>query len=91
MAEAVWRFPTQAGGGTPLPRDILQTCPKEEADKATTVRRRLKELYGTGQAAVLLGPYKEATLRVPGKGCQRFFVNERRETVRLTDAAGAQE
>ena len=62
--------------------ELLQTCPREAADRATIIRRALKQRIGRWQAGALLGCYREVALRVGGV-CQRFFVDSAGETMRL--------
>ena len=67
----------------PAWHQLLQPCPKEHADRATVIRKALKARLGNWQAAALFSNYREATLRVPGKGCQRFDMGCRGDVVRL--------
>ena len=70
---------------------LLQPCPREKANKATVIRKALKERLGNWQAAALLSNYREATLRLHGHGCQRFIVDCRGEAMRLVlEGAGCQ-
>jgi hypothetical protein len=63
--------------------ELLQTCPREAADRATDIRRTLKRQIGKWQAGALLSCYREAILRVASGGCQRLFVDSAGETMRL--------
>ena len=75
----------------PVWHQLLQPCPREQADKATVIRKALKERLGTWQAAALLSNYREATMRLHGQGCQRFIVDCRGEAMRFAiDGAGCQ-
>ena len=75
----------------PAWHDFLRPCPKEQADKATVIRKALKEQLGALPAAALLGNYREAVLRLPGKGSQRFIVDCRGEAMQLAlEGAGCQ-
>ena len=57
----------------PAWHDFLRPCPKEQADKATVIRKALKEQLGALPAAALLGNYRscaEATReRLPKVHC----------------------
>ena len=61
---------------------LLEPCERKQAEKATNVRRFLKELLGRWQAECLLSSYKETCLRVDGI-CSRYIVNDKGETLRL--------
>jgi hypothetical protein len=75
----------------PAWHQFLQPCPREDADKATVLRKALKARLGAWQATALLSNYREATLRLPGKGCQRFIVDCRGEAMRFTiEGSGCQ-
>ena len=75
----------------PAWHDLLRPCPKEHADKATVIRKALKEQLGALPAAALLGNYREAVLRLPGKGSQRFIVDCKGEAMKLAlEGAGCQ-
>lgn len=67
----------------PAWHDLLQPCPKERADKATVIRKALAVQLGALPAAALLSNYREAVLRLPGKGSQRFIVDCKGEAMRL--------
>ena len=64
---------------------LLQECPRANADKATKIRKGLKQALGPIEAAAVLGQYKECALRVSTGGCQRFIVNENGVTMKLAD------
>lgn len=66
---------------------LLVPCPREEAPRATVIRRALRERLGAWQAAALLNHYKETPLRCTGQGCQRFIVSRDGEVMRLVVAA----
>ena len=72
----------------PAWHQLLQACPRERADKATVIRKALKERLGNWQACALLSNYREATLRLPGQGCQRFIVDCRGEAMQLVLECG---
>ena len=61
--------------------ELLEPCPRKEADKATTIRRTLKKLLGRWQTEAILSTYKETCLRIGP--CGRYFVNMKGETLRL--------
>jgi hypothetical protein len=65
---------------------LLEPCPREEADKATTIRRTLKELLGRWQADSILSTCKEVCLRINGNP-GRYIVNTRGELLRLAGQA----
>jgi hypothetical protein len=67
----------------PAWHQLLQTCPRDQAQKATVIRRALKAQLGNWQAAALLSNYREATLRLPGRGCCRLIVDCRGAAMRL--------
>ena len=67
----------------PAWHQLLQTCPRERADKATMIKKALRARLGAWQAAALLSNYREVTLRLPGQGCQRFIVDCRGEAMRF--------
>jgi hypothetical protein len=67
----------------PAWHDMLQPCPKERADKATVIRKALAAQLGALPAAALLSNYREAVLRLRGKGSQRFIVDWKGEAMRL--------
>jgi hypothetical protein len=75
----------------PAWHDLLQPCTKEQADKATVIRKALAAELGALPAAALLSNYREAVLRLPGKGSQRFIVDCKGEARRLAfEGAGCQ-
>jgi hypothetical protein len=61
---------------------LLKPCNRDEADKATTIRRGLKKALGRWQAESVLSSYKETCLRIGGV-CARYVVNDKGETLRL--------
>ena len=65
-----------------LAHQLLEPCPKEAADKATTIRRQLKADLGRWQADAVLSLFKEVCLRHQGV-CSRYFTNAARVTVKL--------
>jgi hypothetical protein len=65
---------------------LLEPCARQEADKATTIRRTLKRLLGRWQAEAVLSTHKESCLRIGG-GCGRYIVNGQGETLRLVGHA----
>ena len=65
---------------------LLEPCAREEADKATTIRRTLKELLGRWQADSILSAYKEVCLRINGNP-GRYIVSTRGELLRLAGQA----
>jgi hypothetical protein len=67
----------------PAWHDLLQPCSKEQAEKATVIRKTLASQLGVLPAAALLSNYREAVLRLPGKGSQRFIVDCKGEARRL--------
>ena len=73
----------------PLWRTFLEECPRANADKATVIRKALKNALGPIEAAALLSQYKECALRVATGGCQRFIVNEEGVTMKLAQKAVA--
>ena len=73
-----------------LASKLLEPCPKEDADKATVIRRQLKADLGRWQAEAVLSCYVEACLRHQGK-CSRYFVDEAGATLRLIAPANAAE
>lgn len=71
--------------------DLLQPCPKEHANKATVIRKALAAQLGVLPAAALLSNYRDAVLRLPGQGSQRFIVDCKGEARRLSiERAGSQ-
>jgi hypothetical protein len=74
----------------PFWHDLLQPCPKEHAEKATVIRKALAAQLGAMPAAALLSNYREAVLRLPGKGSQRFIVDCKGEARRLSLEGGRQ-
>jgi hypothetical protein len=60
---------------------LLEPCSREEADKATVIRRTLKKTIGRWQADSVLSTYKEACLRIGA--CGRYFLNSQGQTMRL--------
>lgn len=60
---------------------LLEPCPREDADKATVIRRTLKSVLGRWQAEAILSAYKETILRIGP--CGRYFKNGKGETLRL--------
>ena len=68
---------------------LLQECPRANADKATKIRKGLKQMLGPIEAAAVLGQYKECALRVSTGGCQRFIVNDNGVTMKLADCSVA--
>ena len=60
---------------------LLVPCARENADKATTIRRTLKTLIGRWQTEAVLSAYKETCLRIGP--CGRYIVNEKGETLCL--------
>ena len=66
----------------PLAHQLLEPCPKDMADKATTIRRRLKADLGRWQADAVLSLYIEVCLRHRGL-CSRYFVDNAGVTMRL--------
>ena len=66
----------------PLARRLLVCCPKEEADKATTIRRRLKADLGRWQAEAVLSLFREAAPKHKGV-CSRYFTDAAGNTLRL--------
>jgi hypothetical protein len=75
----------------PAWHDMLQSCPKEHADKATVIRKALTAQLGARPAAALLSNYREAVLRLPGKGSQRFIVDCKGEARRFaSEGVGCQ-
>lgn len=66
----------------PLACRLLEPCAKDEASKATTVRKRLKLELGRWQAEAVLSLYTEVCLRNKG-ACSRYFVDEAGVTQRL--------
>ena len=73
----------------PLWHALLQECPRASADKATKIRKGLKQMLGPIEAAAVLGQYKECALRVSTGGCQRFIVNDNGVTMKLADCSVA--
>lgn len=63
---------------------LLEVCPKEQADRATIIRRTLKKTLGSWQAASVLSAYKEVCIRIGPP--QRYFINSQGHTLRLADA-----
>ena len=60
---------------------LLEPCAREDADKATVIRRTLKSVLGRWQTEAVLSAYKEAILRIGP--CGRYFTNDKGETLRL--------
>ena len=72
----------------PLAHSLLEPCPRDFADQATVIRKRLKEDFGRWQAEAVLSCYTEACLRHQGKR-RRYFVNNEKATLRLRRLANA--
>ena len=68
---------------------LLQECPRATADKATKIRKGLKQALGPMEAAAILGQYRECALRVATGGCQRFVVNGNGVTMKLANCSDA--
>ena len=66
----------------PLARQLLEPCPRQDAESATAIRRRLKQDLGRWRAEAVLSFCKEACLRHQGK-CSRYFVDAAGATLRL--------
>lgn len=66
----------------PIGRTLLEPCPRNAADQATVIRRRLKQDLGRWQAEAVLSCYTEVCLRHHGK-CSRYFVDNNNATLRL--------
>ena len=66
----------------PLACSFLEPCVKDAADKATTIRRRLKADLGRWQAEAVLSLYNEVCLRHKGV-CGRYFTDASGATLRL--------
>ena len=62
---------------------LLKECPRANADKATVIRKGLKQTLGPLEAAALLSKYKECALGVATGGCQRYIVNDEGVTMKL--------
>ena len=84
-----WDVPSMTAARTPctadfepLARRVLECCPKEDADKATTIRRRLKADLGRWQAEAVLSLFREAPLKHKGV-CSRYFTDGAGKTIRL--------
>ena len=65
-------------------QELLEPCKKEEAQKATVVRRWLKAAMGRWQADAVLSCYSEVCLRSNGV-CSRYFVDGGRRPLKLRD------
>ena len=68
-------------GINPSWHELLKPCAREDADKATIIRRTLKSLLGRWQSEAVLSSYKEKCLRIGP--CGRYFINDKGETLRL--------
>ena len=66
----------------PLALELLEPCSKDEAHKATVIRKFLKAKIGRWQAEAILACYREACLRNKGT-CRRYFLDGDCKTVRL--------
>jgi hypothetical protein len=66
----------------PLARQLLEPCPRNVADSATVIRKRLKTDLGRWQAEAVLSCYNEACLRHQSH-CGRYFVDHAGRTLRL--------
>jgi len=75
------------GEFNPAWHKLLAPCSREEAQRATVIRRALREKIGLWQAAALLNHYREVPLRCAGQSCQRFLVSCNGEVMRLVQAA----
>ena len=60
---------------------LLEPCAREDADKATVIRRTLKGVLGRWQTEAVISVYKESILRIGP--CGRYFTNDKGETLRL--------
>ena len=60
---------------------LLEPCRREEADKATVIRRTLKRKIGGWQTGMVLSSYRETCLRIGP--CGRYIVNEEGQPMRL--------
>lgn len=74
--------PPTSAAFEPLARELLEPCVKDMADKATTIRRRLKADLGRWQTEAVLSLYNEVCLRHKGV-CSRYFTDEAGTTLRL--------
>jgi hypothetical protein len=61
--------------------ELLEPCGREEADKATVIRRTLKQRIGRWQAGMVLSAYRETCLRIGP--CARYFVDKEGRPMRL--------
>ena len=75
------QLPTNAAF-EPLARRLLEPCVKDAADKATTIRKRLKADLGRWRAEAVLSLCNEVCLRHKGV-CSRYFTDKAGETLRL--------
>ena len=73
----------------PLARQLLEPCPRHDAERATVIRRRLKHDLGRWRAEAVLSFCTEACLRHNGK-CSRYFVDAMGATLRLRVHANAE-
>ena len=78
-------FERKQFGIDPSWHTLLQDCPRAQADKATTIRKALKQMLGPIEATAILGQYRECALRVAKGGCQRFIVNSDGATMKLAN------
>jgi hypothetical protein len=66
----------------PLARQLLEPCPRHDAERATVIRKRLKQDLGRWRAEAILSFFAEACLRHQGK-CSRYFVDANGATLRM--------
>ena len=69
----------------PAWHSLLEPCTREQADRATVIRRTLKKTLGRWQAESVLCAYKEACLRIGP--CGRYILNVQGQTMRLAASA----
>ena len=69
----------------PAWHSLLEPCTREQADRATVIRRTLKKTLGRWQAESVLSAYKEACLRIGP--CGRYILNVQGQTMRLAASA----
>ena len=63
--------------------ELLEPCPREDAQPASVVKQSLQKLLGEDATAIVLEQYTNKVMRVPGGKPQRYFVDATGATVKL--------
>ncbi len=68
---------------------LLEPCAREDAEKATVIRRALKQKIGRWRTDMVLCSYKETCLRIGP--CGRYFVDKEGRPMRLVRKSALKE